>query len=161
MLNFKEIIPISALKGTNIDLFEEKIYEYLPRGDKLFPDDMISDQPLKFQISEIIREKVLYYTEDELPYATAVLIEKIEPRNGLVYIAGTIFVEKESHRKIVVGHKGNLIKLIGSKARKELEFILRKKVFLDLKVKVKEKWRDSPSLLNLLDQQQTPDSLDN
>lgn len=161
LLNFKEIIPISALKGTNVDSFEEKIYEYLPESEKLFPDNMISDQSLKFQISEIIREKVLYYTEDELPYVTAVLVEKIEPRNGVVYIAGIIFVEKESHRKIVIGHKGSLIKLIGSKARKELEFILKKKVFLDLKVKVKEKWRDSPSLLNLLEQQQTSDFLDN
>jgi len=157
LLNFKEIIPISALKGTNLDLFEEKIYEYLPEGEKLYPEDMISDQPLKFQISEIIREKVLHYTEDELPYVTAVLVEKMESRNNLVYIAATIFVERESHRKIVIGHKGSLIKTIGIKARKELEFVLQKKVFLNLKVAVREKWRDSPALLNLLDQQQSSD----
>ncbi|MFQ6082782.1 MAG: GTPase Era [Candidatus Aminicenantia bacterium] len=161
LLDFKEIIPISALKGSNLDLLEEKIYQYLPPREKLFPDEMISDQSLRFRISEIIREKVLNYTKQELPYVTAVLIEKIEPKDNLTYIAGTIFVERDSHKKIVIGHRGNLIKIIGSKARQELELILGKKVFLDLKVKVKERWRDSSLILDLLEGQQKTGSLDN
>ena len=162
LLGFKEIIPISALKGTNVDVLEEKIYEYLPEAEKLYDDDEISDQPLRFLLSEIIREKVLNHVREELPFVTAVYIDKIEDRTrGNVsgkekqkkYIKARIFVEKNTHRRIVIGRRGHLIKTIGMEARLEMEQILKAKVFLDLVVRVKEKWRDSPDVLDLIEGQ--------
>ncbi len=153
LLPFKEIIPISALKGTNLDVLEDLIYKYLPEGEKLFPDDMVTDISDRFLIAEIIREKVLHYTREEIPYSVGVLVEKVEERNGLLYIYAIIFVEKENHKKIVIGKGGNLIKLIGIKAREELEFIFGTKIYLDLVVKVKKGWRDDPAILALIQNQ--------
>ncbi len=153
LLPFKEIIPISALKGTNLDVLEDLIYKYLPEGEKLFPDDMVTDISDRFLIAEIIREKVLHYTREEIPYSVGVLVEKVEERDGLLYIYAIIFVEKENHKKIVIGKGGNLIKLIGTKAREELEFIFGTKIYLDLVVKVKKGWRDDPAILALIQNQ--------
>ncbi len=171
-LDFKEIIPISALKGINVDVLEEKIYEWLPEGERLYPEEEVSDQSLKFLISEIIREKVLKYVREELPFVTAVYVEMIEddsspflfktgeekpqnisPNKKKKYIKAAIFVEKDTQRKIVVGKQGKMIKTIGMEARQELEKILDSKIFLDLSVKVKEKWRDSPRVLDLIEGQ--------
>lgn len=172
LLPFKEIIPISALRGTNINIVEEKIYVYLPESEKIFSGEEISLQSQRFLLSEIIREKLLGRVEEELPFSTAVYIEKIEertpdqaraenlppgekplPRKGPTYIQASIFVEKESHRPIIIGKQGQLIKTIGTQARQEIEMILQTKVFLDLQVKVKEKWRDSPDVLELIESQ--------
>ncbi len=173
LLDFKEIIPISALRGTNLDVLEKSIYDYLPEAKKLFDDQTVTQLPLRFQLAEIIREKLLKRVEEELPFVTAVLVEKMEERNRVstasrqpsarrksgkkrsktVYISATIFVEKENHRKIVIGHRGQVIKMIGIEARREIEDILDARVFLDLKVKVKEKWRDSPEVLDLIEGQ--------
>ena len=166
LLNFKEIIPISALKGTNLDVLEDLIYDNLPEAQKIYSDDEISDQSQRFLQSEIIREKVLSHVEQELPFVTAVYVDKLEDevkdsspnaRSGkkkqVKYIKATIFVEKESHRRIVIGKQGRLIKTIGTQARQELEQILGTRVFLDLWVKVKEKWRDSPDVLDLIENQ--------
>ena len=153
LLPFKEIIPISALKGTNLDVLEDLIYQYLPEGEKLFPDDMVTDISDRFLISEIIREKVLHYTREEIPYSVGVLVEQVEEKEGLLYIYATIFVEKENHKKIVIGKGGNLIKLIGMKAREELEFLFGTKIYLDLVVKVKKGWRDDPAILALIQNQ--------
>jgi GTP-binding protein Era len=162
LLGFKEIIPISALKGTNVDVLEEKIYEYLPEAEKLYGDDEISDQSLRFLLSEIIREKVLNHVREELPFVTAVYIDKIEDRTRggdsskekpKKYIEARIFVEKDTHRRIIIGRHGHLIKTIGTEARLEMERILEAKVFIDLAVKVKEKWRDSPDVLDLIEGQ--------
>lgn len=162
LLEFKEIIPISALKGTNVDILEEKIYEHLPKAEKLYGDDEISDQSLRFLLSEIIREKVLNHVREELPFVTAVYIDRIEDRirgDGSIkekpkkYIKARIFVEKDTHRRIVIGRRGHLIKTIGMEARLEMEHILEAKVFLDLVVRVKEKWRDSPDVLDLIEGQ--------
>jgi len=166
LLDFKEIIPISALKGTNVDVFEEKIYDFLPEAEKIYSDDEISVQSDKFLFSEIIREKLLSHVEQELPFVTAVYIdiiddyeeeppsekpdEKIEPKK---YIKATIFVEKESHRRIVIGKQGRLIKAIGTEARKELAKVLGTRVFLDLWVKVRERWRDKADVLDLIEGQ--------
>lgn len=166
LLDFKEIIPISALKGTNVDVFEEKIYDFLPEAEKIYSDDEISVQSDKFLFSEIIREKLLSHVEQELPFVTAVYIdviddykeetpakkpnEKIQPKK---YIKATIFVEKDSHRRIVIGKQGQLIKEIGTEARKELVKILGTRVFLDLWVKVREKWRDKADVLDLIEGQ--------
>jgi len=169
LAEFKEIIPISALKGTNLDVLEEKIYDNLPKAEKVFSDDEISNQSQTFLLSEIIREKVLNHVRKELPYVTAVHIDRIEDfkknstnsesagisgkKKGTKYIKATIFVEKDSHRKIIIGKKGNLIKTIGTEARHEMESILEAKLFLELQVRVKEKWRDSARVLDLIEKQ--------
>ena len=166
LLNFKEIIPISALKGTNLDILEDLIYDNLPEAQKIFSDDEISDQSQRFLLSEIVREKVLSHVKQELPFVTAVYMDKLEDeikdsspnalsgkKKQVQYINATIFVEKETHRRIDIGKQGRLIKKIGTQARQELEHILGTRVYLDLWVKVKEKWRDSPDVLNLIESQ--------
>jgi len=166
LLNFKEIIPISALKGTNLDILEDLIYDNLPEAQKIFSDDEISDQSQRFLLSEIVREKVLSHVKQELPFVTAVYMDKLEDeikdsspnalsgkKKQVQYISATIFVEKETHRRIVIGKHGRLIKTIGTQARQELEHILGTRIFLDLWVKVKEKWRDSPDVLDLIESQ--------
>jgi GTP-binding protein Era len=154
LLEFKEIIPISALKGTNVDVLEDNIYNHLPEAEKLYGDDDISDQSLQFLLAEIIREKLLSRVRQELPFVTAVLIDQIEERGeAKKYIQARIFVEKDTHRRIIIGKRGSLIKTIGTEARKEMEDILEAKVYLDLHVKVKENWRDSPDVLDLIEGQ--------
>lgn len=166
LLNFKEIIPISALKGTNLDTLEDLTYDNLPEAQKIFSDDEISDQSQRFLLSEIVREKVLSHVKQELPFVTAVYMDKLEDeikdsspnalsgkKKQVQYINATIFVEKETHRRIVIGKQGRLIKTIGTQARQELEHILGTRVYLDLWVKVKEKWRDSPDVLDLIESQ--------
>jgi len=154
---FAEIIPISALKGTNIDVLEENIYQRLPEAERIFSKGEISTQTQRFWLSEIIREKMLKYVEKELPFMTAVLLDKIEERKtvgrALTYIHADIFVERDNHRKIILGKHGSLIKKIGMEARKEIEEILKSKVFLDLHVRVKNRWRDSANVLELIEQQ--------
>jgi GTP-binding protein Era len=166
LLNFKEIIPISALKGTNLDILEDLTYDNLPEAQKIFSDDEISDQSQRFLFSEIVREKVLSHVKQELPFVTAVYMDRLEDeikdsspnalsgnKKQVQYINATIFVEKETHRRIVIGKQGRLIKTIGTQARQELEHILGKRVYLDLWVKVKENWRDSPDVLDLIESQ--------
>jgi len=236
LLDFKEIIPISALTGINLDVLEKKIYEFLPEAEKLYDDDTVTDQTLRFMLAEIIREKLLKRVEEELPFVTAVLIEKLEERarpaeeeaeapapgklpaeqagdtgaddhpiaeaadSGLeaapcgaetpqapvhtemagrnvvmkrgvgtgpktirekkrkdrkkvTYINATIFVEKDNHRKIVIGRHGQVIKEIGIEARREIEDVLDSRVYLDLNVKVKHRWRDSAEVLDLIEGQ--------
>ncbi len=166
LLNFKEIIPISALKGTNLDIFEDLVYDNLPEAQKIFSDEEISDQSQRFLLSEIVREKVLSHVKQELPFVTAVYMDKLEDeikdsspnalsekKKQVQYINATIFVEKETHRRIVIGKQGRLIKTIGTQARQELEQILGTRVYLDLWVKVKENWRDSPDVLDLIESQ--------
>ena len=156
---FKEIIPISAIKGTNVDVLEEKIYENLPEAEKVYSDDEVSIQSQKFLLSEIIREKVLHHVREELPFVTATYIDNIEDRpedkdgRAVKYILARIFVEKDNQRKIIIGRHGSLIKTIGTEARKEIEYILDAKVYLDLQVRVKERWRDSPNVLDLIESQ--------
>ncbi|MGB6339370.1 MAG: GTPase Era, partial [Candidatus Aminicenantaceae bacterium] len=151
LMDFKEIIPISALKGINVDILEDKIYDRLPETDKIYSDEEISDQSERFLLSEIIREKILSHVREELPFVTAVYIDTIEDRGvmekdpekrKLKYLKATIFVEKDNHRKIIIGRHGSLIKSVGIEARKEMEEILDSKLYLDLQVKVKERWRD-------------------
>ncbi len=142
---FREVIPISAVKGTNLDVLLEKIFENLPEGGFLYPNDMITDQPLRFLVSEIIREKLFHELHQEIPYSTAVVVEEMREREGknLVYIRAIIYVERASHRKIVIGKGGSMLKKIGRMAREEMEHVLGKKVFLELWVKVREDWRRS------------------
>jgi GTP-binding protein Era len=159
LFDFREIIPISALKGINVDVLEDKIYENLPEAEKVYKDEEISIQSQRFLLSEILREKVLHHVREELPFATAAFIEKIEDRGldekgrKLRYIHARIFVEKDNQRKIIIGRRGSLIKIIGTEARKEIEKILDARVYLDLHVRVKEKWRDSADVLDLIESQ--------
>lgn len=215
LLPFKEIIPISAVRGTNLDVLERKIYDYLPEAEKLYGDDMVTDQTLKFRLAEAIREKLLRRVSEELPFVTAVFVDRIEERRAdeadleadaevrrtpeasmsadrepgvpvevgpnpetgtespadrptgqnerrqfgkgkkekrkLTYVGATIFVERENHRIIVLGRHGQVIKEIGIEARREIEEILDSKVYLDLKVKVRHRWRDSAEVLDLIE----------
>ncbi|MCS7231087.1 MAG: GTPase Era [Elusimicrobiota bacterium] len=150
---FKEIIPISALNNTNIDLLLEKIIKYLPYNQKLFEDEEAFKLPLKLQISEIIREKIFQNVYQEVPKSTAVVIEEIRPGDvdkNKIIIEAYIIVEKENHKAIIIGENGKKLKLIGTQARIEIEKLLNKPVFLSLHVKLKEKWTKKTDFLSQL-----------
>lgn len=162
LLPFKEIIPISALKGTNVDVMEDRIYDNLPEAEKLYSDDDLTIQSDRFLFSEIIREKILSRVREELPFTTAVLVDSIEDRERAPhskdlrprkFINATIFVERDNHRKIIIGRHGSVIKAIGTEARKEIEDILEARIYLDLHIKVKSRWRDSANVLDLIEGQ--------
>ena len=151
--NFKEIIPTSATKKVNLDRFLEVLKKYLPKSPPLFPEDQITDLPLKFYVAEIIREKAFNILRDELPYSVAVEVESIregDRNKNLLLIDAICYVEKENHKKIVIGKKGQTLKKIGKMAREELEQLLGKKVYLNLWVKVKERWKEDIRLLKML-----------
>lgn len=161
---FKEIIPISALKGVNLDVLEKLLWELLPESPKLYSDDEISDQTERFLFAEIVREKLLKYVTQELPFVTAVYIESVEKKSQadwkkpgesrpVTYIRASIFVEKDNHRKIVIGRRGSLVRQIGIEARQEIAEYIGHKVFLDLQVRVREGWRDSEDVLDLIEGQ--------
>lgn len=154
--DFQEIIPLSALKGINLDVLERKIIEILPEGPAYFPTDTLTDQPLRFMAAEIIREKIFFHMRQEVPYATAVLIDRYEepaedaPR-GLVRIHATILVEREGQKGILIGAQGQQLKRIGQAAREELEALLGHKVFLEIFVKVQSDWREHAGVERLID----------
>ena len=151
--NFVEIIPMSAIKGENVDRFVETLKKYLPESPPLFPEDQITDLPLRFYIAEIIREKLFQNLRQELPYSAAVEVESIEEgqkNKNLLIINAVIYVEKENHKGIIIGRKGQMLKKIGQQAREELEHLLGKKVHLNLWVKVKPRWKEDIRLLKLL-----------
>jgi len=151
--SFLEIIPMSAVKGENLDKFVQAIKKYLPESPPLFPEDQITDLPLRFYIAEIIREKIFQNTRQELPYSAAVEVESIEEgqkNKNLLIINAVIYVEKESHKGIIIGKKGQMLKKIGQQARQELEHLLGKKVHLNLWVKVKPRWKEDIRLLKML-----------
>jgi len=148
--SFVEIVPTSATDGTNVDVVEKLFLQYLPDGEPLYPPDYVTDQPERFFIGEIVREQVLRLTHDELPFSTAVIVDRIEPADdsGITNIYCTILVDRESQKPIVIGRAGAMIKQIGTAARAELERYLESRVFLDLHVKVKSEWRDDERLLD-------------
>ncbi|MGN1031936.1 MAG: GTPase Era [Intestinibacter sp.] len=141
---FKEIVPISALKGRNINELLKVIEKYLEEGPKYFPDYMITDQPERVLVSELIREKVLHYLDDEVPHGVAVEIERMKARKDkdIVDISAVIYCERESHKGIIIGKNGRKLKGIGKSAREDMEFLLGSKINLQLWVKVKENWRN-------------------
>ena len=146
---FVEMVPVSATDGTNVDTLEKLFLQYLPEGEPLYPADYVTDQPERFFIGEIVREQVLQLTRDELPFSTAVIVDRIEAApDGITNIYCTILVDRESQKPIVVGRAGSMIKQIGTAARRELEQYLNARVFLDLHVKVKSEWRDDERLLD-------------
>ena len=139
---FKEIIPVSALKGDGINIYMDEVYELLEEGPMYFPDDMITDMPEKFIVSEIIREKALLNLEEEVPHGVAVSIDTFKEKDKLIEIDATIYVERDSHKGIIIGRNGSMLKKIGTSARLELEKFLGKRVVLNLWVKVEKNWRE-------------------
>ena len=149
--DFVEIVPVSALKGENLALLTELILRYLPEGPAYYPEDQFTDRPERFLVGELVREKILRNTLDELPYTTTVNVERFqEEEAGLVVIHCSIYVERDSHRKIVIGRQGQRLKKIGTEARREIEGLLGKHVYLELFIKVKPRWRDDPRFLDSL-----------
>jgi GTP-binding protein Era len=146
---FKRIIPISAIKSVNTQTVVDSILEYLPEHPKYYPDDQLSDENERFFVSEIIREKVFEIYREEIPYSTEVEIEEFAEREGRKdYIRAAIIIERESQKPIIIGDKGATIKKLGRSARESIEKFLQREVFLELFVKVKEKWRSNPNMLN-------------
>jgi len=148
---FAAIVPISALKGNGCEELVEEILRALPEGEPHFPEDQVTDQPERFLAAEIVREKAIKAMYHELPYALAVMVEQFEETPRLVRIQATMHVERDTQKKILIGHKGEMLKKIGTEARKELEELLGAKVFLGLFVKVVPGWREDPRRVRELD----------
>lgn len=146
-LDFAEIIPVSALKGDNTDLLVDTIFKYLPYGPAFYDEDTVTDQPIRQIASELIREKALRLLEEEIPHGIAVSIESMKQRKTICDIEATIVCERDSHKGIIIGKGGQMLKKIGSQARPEIEELLEMQVNLQLWVKVKKDWRDSDFLL--------------
>ena len=149
--DFSAIVPVSALKGSGCDELLQEILKQLPEGEPYFPEDQVTDQPERFLAAEIIREKAIQVMYREVPYALAVFVEKFEETPKLLRIEALMNVERDSQKKILIGHKGETIKKIGTEARKELEAILDTKVYLGLYVKVAPDWRENPQKVRELD----------
>ena len=148
---FREIIPISAKTYDQVDLLLKKIVEYLPQGVAYYPQEMTTDRDTGFAVRELIREKILEVTREEVPYSVAIVLEEMEERRAdLLYLRATIFVERESQKGILIGEKGEMLKRIGARARRDLEEHVKRKVFLDLWVKVLRNWRKDPEALRRL-----------
>jgi GTP-binding protein Era len=145
---FKKIIPISAEKEFNLASVVDAIVEYLPEHPKYYPDDQLSDENERFFVSEIIREKIFEHYREEVPYSTEVIIEEFKEReNAKDFISASIVVEKESQKPIILGAKGESIKRIGQTSREAIEKFLQHEVYLELRVKVRDKWRSNPNML--------------
>ena len=141
--SFDAFVPVSAKKGDKVDAVLEECSKFLSESEWFFPDDIVTDQPVRQIAAEIIREKILRTLNKEIPHGVAVVIEEFREEGGLVRIRAEIFCEKASHKGIIVGKGGKELKMVGSYAREDLEKLLGKKVYLDLWVKVKENWRES------------------
>lgn len=151
LMDFKAIIPVSALKKDGIDIILKEALNYLPEGPKLFSEDTLTDQPEKVIAAEMIREKVLLNLDDEVPHGVGVEVMSFKERqDGLISIQATIYCEKSTHKGIIIGKQGQMLKKIGSAARYEIERLLDTKVFLELWVKVKPDWRNNDNMLKNL-----------
>jgi GTP-binding protein Era len=147
---FVEIVPLSARDGTNVEVLESLFLTHLPDGEPLYPPDYLTDQTERFVVAETVREQVLQLTHDELPFSTAVVVDRFEEAgdDGVMKLYCTILVERDSQKPIVVGKGGSMIKAIGTAARSELQTHFEKRVYLDLHVKVKSEWRDDDRMLD-------------
>jgi len=145
---WKEIVPISAARGTNVDTLQSLLVEQLPEGPQYYPDGMVTDQPREVLLAEIVREKALHLTHQEIPYSIAVQTEEVVERDDeILEIHATIFVERQSQKGMVIGKGGSMLKEIGTRARQDLEWLLGQKVFLSLQVKVSKDWQRDPRAL--------------
>jgi GTP-binding protein Era len=148
---FKEIIPLSARKPEGLDLLLEKVIAALPEGPHYFPEDQVTDQPMRFMVAEIIREQVLVETSEEVPYATTVLVEQFEEGAKLTRIAAAIYCEREGQKRILIGKQAQMLKKIGTAARLQIEKMVGTRVFLELFVKVSPDWRESHQFIEEMD----------
>lgn len=149
LYDFAQVIPISALTGEHVDTVVDELKAYLPEGPKYFPDDMITDQPERLLAAEIVREKLFLTTRDEIPHSIAVYVDEMKARGkNKVYIRVTVYVERDSQKRIVIGKHGAVLKEVGQLARQEIEHLLGSAVFLDIWVKVKRDWRNQASALS-------------
>lgn len=149
LYDFDQVIPISALTGENVEAVLDELKKLLPPGPKYFPDDMITDQPERLLVAEIIREKLFLCTRDEVPHAIAVYVEEMKQRSkSKTYIRATVYVERDSQKRIVIGKHGAVLKEVGLKARQEIENLLGSSVYLDIWVKVKTDWRNKAAALS-------------
>jgi len=150
LARFEDIVPVSALTGENEDALLQALLRHLPEGEALYPAEYLTDQPERAYVAELVREKVLRHTRDELPFSSAVLVDRFEDANerGLMRLFCTILVERESQKPIVIGRGGAMIKRIGTEAREELERFFGARVFLDLRVKTRAGWREDPRMLD-------------
>src|SRR4029077_1007744 len=149
--DFKEVIPLSARKREGLEMVLTKTVAALPQGPRYFPEDQITDQPVRFMVAEIIREQVLLATSEEVPYSTTVVIEQFEEGAKLTRIAATIYCEREGQKGILIGKRGQMLKKIGTAARLQMEKMLGARVYLELFVKVKPHWRESPEFVEEVD----------
>ncbi|MFC4320817.1 GTPase Era [Litchfieldia salsa] len=148
LYSFKEIIPISALEGNNVPTLVDQIKAYLPEGPQYYPIDQVTDHPERFIVTELIREKALHLTREEIPHSIAVVMDSMEKREGnTVYVGATIIVERDSQKGIIIGKQGSMLKEIGKRARTDIEALLGSKVYLELWVKVQKDWRNKMSQL--------------
>ncbi|MBO8168836.1 MAG: GTPase Era [Thermoanaerobacteraceae bacterium] len=146
--DFAEFVPISATEADNLDTLKELIITYLPEGPRYYPEDVITDQPERFLVSELIREKVLFLTREEVPHSIAVVVEEMRRRSeNLVYVNAVIYVERDSQKGILIGRNGAMLKQIGKLAREDIQTLLGSKIYLDLWVKVKKGWRKNVAML--------------
>jgi GTP-binding protein Era len=148
---FAAIVPISALKASGLEQLQQEILRMLPLGPPHFPEDQVTDQPERFLAAEVIREKAIQLTYHEIPYALGVMVDKYEEKPNLLRIEVTLSVERDSQKKILIGHKGEMLKKIGTEARKELEKMTGSKIYLGLFVKVMPDWRENPSRVQEFD----------
>jgi GTP-binding protein Era len=150
--DFAAIVPVSAQTGDGVDRLERVLLEQLPEGDPIYPEDFLTDQPERTLVAETVREKLLQHTRAELPFSTAVVVDKFDEaeRDTMLRLYCTILVEQESQKAIVIGRGGEMIKRIGTEARKDLEAAFETRVFLDLRVKVDPDWRDDDRALDEL-----------
>lgn len=150
-IEWVDVVPVSALANKNLDALLDLIVKAMPEGPQYYPEDMVTDQPEKFVMAEFIREKILELTRDEIPHSVAIEIEQVETRkNGTVYVAASIFVERDSQKGIIIGRGGALLKEIGSRARQDIQELLGSNIFLELFVKVREDWRNKQNVLRNL-----------
>lgn len=151
LYEFKEVIPISALKHNGLDILLRDVMNLLPAGPRYFPEDQVTDQPMRFMAGEIIREQILSATRQEIPYFTTVIVERFEEGEKLTRIAATIYCERDSQKGILVGKSGSMLKKIGTAARLQIEKMVGTRVFLELFVKVRPGWRNSREFVEELD----------
>ncbi|MFF2887763.1 GTPase Era [Paenibacillus sp. NPDC057967] len=148
LYEFAEVVPISALNGNNVNTLLEQISRYLPEGPQYYPADQITDHPEQFVCAELIREKILHMSREEIPHSIAVTIEDMKVQeNGVVYIGAVIFVERDSQKGIIIGKRGDFLKEVGKQARRDIEALLGSRTFLELWVKVKKDWRNQDRVL--------------
>jgi GTP-binding protein Era len=159
LYDFAEVIPLSARKREGLDILLDTVVRRLPKGPRYFPEDQITDQPMRFMVAESIREQVLLETRQELPYATAVLVEQFEQKPKLTRIAATLHCERDAQKRILIGKQGQMLKKIGTAARLQIEKMVGTKVFLELFVKVNPDWRESKTFIDELDWRQQLEQL--